>query len=178
MTIVYHKEMVQKRHPPIPLARIERRLRVNLSSGKCFWKDATKHHRNLVGKEAGYPRLGRGGKYYWVIKIGGIQYLRSQIIYTVKTGAWPVSCLDHKNGNSLDDRAKNIRAATHLQNARNRKSGYRGKVLPMGVRLINGKFQARIRVNGKLLDLGYFKSAWAASLFYRTARKEHFGEFS
>jgi len=166
-----------KRFPPLTVAYITRRLRVNVATGRCFWKDPTKHHRPLVGKEAGCGRPNRS-KNYWVIKLDGTPYRRSQIIYAVKTGSWPTFNLDHKNGNSLDDRACNLRKATFLENSRNRKLGYFGKILPMGVRQTNSKFQARIRVNKVGVHLGCFTTIKAASRAYRVARKQYFGDFA
>ena len=167
-----------KKHAPLTIAYIKRRLEVNIVTGRCYWKDPSKHHMRLLGKEAGCKRYARRGKYYWIIKLGGIGYLRSQIIYAVKTGKWPKSSLDHKNGNSLDDRASNIRAATFLENARNRSVGYAGKVLPMGIRKCGDKYQARIRVNKVGLHLGTFLTLTAANAAYLSARKQYFKEFA
>lgn len=41
-----------------------------------------------------------------------------------------------------------------------------------------GRYQARIRVNGKRMSLGYFKTAEEAGIAYATAARNYFGEFA
>lgn len=163
-----------------PLSReyVIQRLRVNLATGRCVWRDATKHHRPLVGKEAGGKWTSENGTPYWLIRIDGNPYRRGYLIYLVKHGRWPEPLLDHKNGNSLDDRASNLRCATRLQNSQNRKTGKPGRKLPMGVRDNHGKFQPRITIRGKQVCLGGFDTAREAELVYKRARRAHFGEWA
>ena len=113
-----------------------------------------------------------------MIRFDGVAYLRSQIIYAIATeGSW-VENLDHKNGDSLDDRFENLRAATRLQNAQNRKIGRPGRSLPMGVRALAGRFQARIRVEKRMLHLGCYDTPAEAEIVNLAARAEHFGEWA
>jgi len=84
--------------------------------------------------------------------------------------------IDHKSGIGIDNRRKNIRFATHLQNAwnmrRGRGSGYRG------VHKNGNWYRARISVAGKRISLGYFPLAEQAyEAFCRAAIKYH-GEFA
>lgn len=168
-----------KRHPPLSIAEIRARLDVDVDAGVARWVDATKHHRALIGRLAGYARLGRHGKYYWVIKLNGIQYLRSQIVFAMKTGSWPASLIDHKNGDSLDDRGENLRPATVLQNAWNHKTRAKASPLPIGVRLTrSGRFQARLQCNKVATVVGVFDCPAAASHAYQQARKEAFGDYA
>lgn len=168
-----------KKHPPLDIEYILQRLRIDLNAGKVYWIDATKHHKNLIGKEAGFKRAGHQGKWYWIIKIDGIPYLRSQIILTVATGIWPTNMVDHKNGDSLDDRADNLRHATELQNAWNHKGRKRRIQLPMGIRqLPSGRYQARIVVNKRMNTLGTFDVIDDAVAVYKIARIQHFGDFA
>jgi len=168
-----------KRFPPLTVDEITRRLHVDLDTGVCIWKDATKHHRPLVGREAGSPRLQQHtGKSYWVIKINGIPYKRSQIVLAVATGRWPTDTVDHIDGDSLNDQASNLRHATVTQNAWNHKRRAKKADTPMGVRrLISGRFQARIAVNKQQRIIGVFDTVEAAEAAYQQARKESFGAF-
>ena len=167
------------RHPALTCADITARLRVDVDAGRVYWVDATKHHRNLIGAEAGYSRAGRHGKFYWVVKLNGIQYLRSQIVFTMKTGAWPADLIDHENGNSLDDRGESLRPATQMQNAWNHKGRAKASALPMGVRSTpQGGFQARINCNKVTRHLGTFPSVESAQAAYAAARKDLFGDFA
>jgi hypothetical protein len=54
-----------------------------------------------------------------------------------------------------------------------------GKSRYKGVRLVKGgKWEARIRVNKKLLSLGRFKSEREAGYIYNEAALKYFGEFA
>ena len=147
-------------------------------SGQFFWIAPPPEHAELRGREAGAPRKGNH-KYYWVIKIGGKAYRRSWLAYLWMTGDWPADQIDHVNGNSLDDRWENLRAATATENAQNHKRRAKKSPLPMGVREVpSGRFAARIAVNKQKIHLGTFDTPESASRAYQTARREHFGEFS
>lgn len=167
------------RFPPLSVAEIAERLDVDLETGRCVWIDATKYHARLNGTEAGSPRKSRRGKYYWHIKINGIPYKRAQIVLMVKTNIWPDDMVDHEDGDSLNDRASNLRHATGLQNAWNHKSRAKKSPLPMGIRKTRlGKYQARIAVNKKSISLGVFKTVDEAVVAYQAARKEYFNDFA
>lgn len=158
-----------RRHPALSVAEIQSRLRVDLDTGKCYWIDATKHHARLNGLEAGGPRNTKRGAAYWVIKINGIGYKRAQIVLTVKTGRWPDAMVDHQNGDTLDDRAENLRHATAEFNCLNLHTRRKGTDLPIGVRqLPSGIFQARIRQQ----TLGTFATASQAGAVCAQRRKE------
>ena len=156
------------------------RLRVDLAMGKFYWIDPSRYHRNLIGMEAGTSRSdgGNGKKRYWVIKMDGKGYKRGRLIYLVVNGVFPAPCIDHINGDSLDDRPVNLRQATVLQNAWNHKSRKKSSNLPMGVRQQHGKFTARISCEKNHLYLGSFGTAEEAEEVYILKRKELYGEYS
>lgn len=86
--------------------------------------------------------------------------------------------VDHKNGDPLDCRLENLRAATPSQNAMNRKSisfktGYRG-VYPVP----SGKFSARLDVKGKKRSLGLFDRPEDAARARDRAARLMFGQFA
>ncbi len=88
---------------------------------------------------------------------------------------------DHINRNGLDNRKANLRVATHTQNVWNRRkfkpysrSRYKGIDWSKDMK----RWRVRIRVNGKRIYLGSFKSETDAALEYdRAARKFH-GEYA
>jgi hypothetical protein len=168
-----------RRFPPLTVAEITSRLNVDLLTGICIWRDATKHHRQLNNTIAGFSRPNQSGKNYWLIKINGRPYRRSQLILTVATGLWPENMVDHIDGDSLNDKAENLRHATVTQNAWNHKKRAKKSDCPMGVRKTpQGKYQARIAVNKKQIALGVFCTSKEASDAYQLARKEYFHAFS
>ncbi|MGA7781138.1 MAG: HNH endonuclease [Paraburkholderia sp.] len=168
-----------KRLPPLTVDDIRARLSVDMESGRCYWVNATKYHSRLNGQEAGSPRKTRRGNFYWVIKINGNAYKRAQLVLMLATGRWPVEMVDHDNGNTLDDRSKNLRHASATENAQNHRTRAKKSPLPMGVRqLPNGKFQARITCNKKPVSIGVFESVDEALVAYKQKRKEVFHAFS
>jgi hypothetical protein len=155
-------------------------LTVDMDNGKFYWLTASKYHSDLTGNEAGCPSKHHSGKLYWHIKINGRRYKRGHLMHLVVTGRFPAPCLDHINGDSLDDRPSNIREATITQNAWNHKKRSKKTKLPMGVRRSNGcdRFQARITVNKNKISLGCFGTPEEARDMYINSRKKFYGEFA
>lgn len=96
---------------------------------------------------------------------------------------FPVTTVDHKNNDGLDNRRENLRVATRSQNNANRgttsSTGYRGVYFHQRM----GKFAANIanpsiRVGSKCAHLGYFASAEEAARAYDRAASERWGEFA
>lgn len=88
--------------------------------------------------------------------------------------------IDHKDGNGLNNTRGNLRIATHQQNACNRRlpshntSGHRG----VSWAKFCQKWQARIQIDGKKKNLGYFATLEEAAQAYNKAAKEFHGEFA
>lgn len=88
--------------------------------------------------------------------------------------------VDHKNGDGLDNRRANLRAANQSQNTANtrlrsdNKSGLRG----VSWRKANNCWCAQIRIDGKTLWLGLFSTREAAARAYDVAALQIFGEFA
>lgn len=88
-------------------------------------------------------------------------------------------CIDHKNGDGLDNRRSNLRAVTHQQNSFNRgaqannKSGYKGVYLDQK----SGRWVAKIKLDGVNYNLGTFASPGLAHLAYKAACEKLHGEF-
>lgn len=149
------------------------------NTGKFFWKNVSKHHKSLNGKEAGCIQKTVSGKKYHVIKINGKKYKRGRLMFFYVFKNFPKPCVDHINGNSLDDRIENLREASILENAWNHKNRKKTSKLPMGIRLTkNNKYQARISFMGKLLHLGIFENVEDAHNCYQLKRKELYGKFA
>jgi HNH endonuclease len=160
------------------LPDVRRLFRIDLKEGRLFWRDVSRYHASRNGQEAGCPQRSRR-KSYWMVGIDGKLYLRGRLIFLAVHGRWPTPCLDHINGNSLDDRLENLRECTQLQNAWNHKGRRKKSDLPMGVRATpHGKFAARIAFKGTMLHLGHFESAAQAAAIYNAKRKELYREFA
>lgn len=146
--------------------------------GSFQWVDPSPYHSEKLGLEAGGPVPGGSGKLYHTISVNGRKYKRSRLAWLYMTGEWPEHQIDHINGNSLDDRWCNLRQATATENAWNHKRRAKKSDLPMGVRTIGPRFQARLAVNHKMIHLGCFATPEEASDAYRQAREKHYGEFA
>jgi hypothetical protein len=164
--------------PPLTAERLRELLEYRPAEGVFVWRLPAHNQRDRVGTVAGYDHPTSSGKTYREIGLNGRAYKCSRLAWLYMTGEWPADQIDHINGNSLDDRWVNLREATPLQNARNIKSRKRNSDLPMGVRVVKGRFQARTVVNKKIVHLGGFSTPEEASAEYQEARRRYYGEFA
>lgn len=83
-------------------------------------------------------------------------------------------CIDHINGNSLDNRKQNLRICSFRENSRNViKDKFKGVT-----KTRNSKFQAQIEHNGKHVTLGVFSSESEAARVYDLAAAFLFKEYA
>lgn len=82
------------------------------------------------------------------------------------TGEWPSADVDHIDRNTSNNRAWNLRVVTRRANAQNR-STFNGGASKNGKR-----WRARIRINGKIHNLGHFDTEYEAQEAYKKACQE------
>ena len=89
-------------------------------------------------------------------------------------------CVDHIDGNKVNNHLENLRWATHAENSRNMKKHTDGSSVYNGVSLHkqSNKWVAKIQINGKPKHLGLFESEREAAEVYNAAAIEHYGEFA
>ena len=155
----------------LAIARI--RLSLDEKTGVFVWVNPHPKKPNLMGAVAGCLRYGG----YWKIRIAGKEVNRSRLVFGFVHGRMPQKEVDHINGDTQDDRPKNLREVTHQQNSWNQRRRV-DRDLPRGVRRLSGKYQARITVHGRVMCLGSYHSPDAAAVVYEKARKIYFGEFA
>jgi hypothetical protein len=89
--------------------------------------------------------------------------------------------VDHIDGNPLNNQRSNLRICIAKQNCQNKKRKKREYKTPYkGIDLVkrNGKWAARIIVDGKQIHLGIFNTAREAALRYDKAARCYFGEYA
>ncbi|EPA6882664.1 HNH endonuclease signature motif containing protein [Pseudomonas aeruginosa] len=153
--------------------------------GKLIWKERPTHHfidewrqkifnSRQAGCEAGTVVSGyRMVKFSWG-KVGS-----HRIAFLMHHGFLPAE-VDHINGDPLDNRIENLRAATHAENLRNIKTSTRNTSGQKGVswHKKSGKWSVGIRLNGRWAHLGLFASYEDAVSCRKTAEQDIYGGFS
>lgn len=87
--------------------------------------------------------------------------------------------VDHRDGDGLNNTRANIRLCTKAENQHNKQpqsgsSNYKGVCWCTRDRI----WMAHIKVNRRLLNLGYYHNEEEAALAYNWAATKHFGEFA
>ncbi len=116
------------------------------------------------------------GKLYAGRKEGGkTVYMHREIMQPP-----PGMCVDHIDGNSLDNRRRNMRNCTNQQNMQNIRKTARGASRFKGVYYDKRRrtWYARICHNGKNINLGTYPTEIEAARAYDKAAMELFGEFA
>jgi len=88
--------------------------------------------------------------------------------------------IDHKSGDGLDNRRISLRSTSHSQNAANKpkNKGKSSRYLGVNWHKSTGKFEVRIQVQGKRIQLGYFLDEIDAAQAHDNAALKYFGEFA
>jgi hypothetical protein len=149
-------------------------------SGFLLWRKTRGKKR--AGSVAGTLHVSRTRTNYAYIeiKIDGKAYPAHRLAWFYVKGSMPPPDvqIDHRDGDSLDNRWDNLREATHTQNQWSRGAQRNNSVGLRGVTRRGNRFNARISVNGKRIDLGLFDSKWAAAAAYKRASEQYHGEFA
>ena len=112
---------------------------------------------------------------YLRIRIAGRLYMAHRIVWAYVHGRWPTDQIDHINGNRSDNRLCNLREASrslNMQNQRRAQSKNRSSgLLGVSWRKDRSRWQASIRLDGRLEHLGYFISPEDAHAEYVSAKR-------
>lgn len=99
-------------------------------------------------------------------------------MHKIITGTDEYITIDHINREKLDNRKENFRYATKSENRINSKIRTDNTSGIQGVRFEQGKWRARISVNGKYVHLGMFDNFQEAVKTRLEAEKKYYGEFA
>lgn len=133
---------------------------------------------NLVSKYKWCPRWSaRAKQHYASAPVNGARVDMHRFLMDSPKGM----CIDHINHDGLDNRRENLRICTNAENSRNRRGANRNS--KSGIRGVYFHKQAKtwfaeVRVNGKKVYLGSFKTPDEAAKVMPAALKKHFGSFA
>lgn len=164
---------------PYPTAeRLGELLSYDPLTGLFTWLVQRKGPGAAPGKVAG----GQGKNGYTYIGIDGTRCLAHRLAFIAMLGAEPPTLVDHLNGNRMDNRWANLRAADSVVNAQNTRrphvrntSGFLG--VSWSTRNITNPWLAQIKPPGSgTKNLGYYATPEEAHAAYLDAkRKLHAG---
>lgn len=154
--------------------RLKSQLRYDPDLGVFTW--VAKKQKVKIGAIAGKVRPNG----YVEIRVDLVSYQAHRLAWLYMTGEWPGDDIDHINRNPSDNSFKNLRPATRSQNLCNvpalstSSTGARG----VDFHKASGRYRARIRADGRRIDLGLFKTIEDASAAYQEAAAKFHGGFS
>ena len=144
--------------------------------GSLVWRElVTTRTGKRIGTVAGY--LHPSG--YRHISVHGKQYKAHRLMFLYHYG-WTPEFIDHINGVKDDNRIENLRSATKAENCRNvglpshNTSGIKGVTKMPRLET----WRARLCVNGRLFQVGGFKTKELAAEFLELWREFAHGAFA
>lgn len=110
---------------------------------------------------------------YLEISVGDLKLSAHKLAWYFHYGYYPEFHLDHINGDKQDNRIINLRESSPLDNMRNRGKNKNNSTGYNGVYKSGKRYRARIKINGKLVNLGTFDTAEEANLAREKANNEY-----
>ena len=149
--------------------RLKELLSYDPETGVFTWK-VSLNWRIKIGTVAG--GINDGG--YRRIQIERIKYGAHRLAWLYVYGYIPVKEIDHRDGNTDNNKINNLRVAKHAENGQNRKLGKNNTSGYLGVYWFKHqkKWCSLIVIDGKTVFLGYFNNKKDASNAYLSAKKK------
>jgi len=116
------------------------------------------------------------GRGYVEFNVLGRLHRANRLAWLYVHGAWPAGQIDHRDGDKSNNAITNLRDVSNRTNSENRRGPNKNNSTGLlGVRLhkASGKYEARIRVDGKLKYLGLHNTPEVAHGAYLEAKRTH-----
>ena len=156
-------------------------LEYSCDTGELIWRERPlAHFKNLRAWATWNHRYSRklagcvkGGRR--VVSIDGVARKASRLIWIMVTGEVP-SQVDHKDGDTLNNRLANLRATDHAGNQKNRKVNTNSATGVPGVYVDRrtGRYRAQIGSDGSRVSLGSYGTLDEAKIAREEAQR-HYG---
>lgn len=165
-----------KLNAPEDIAELGEFLRYEPETGHLYWLKRPGRFTSKAkpGQVAGAKNAGG----YMVINFRRRMFYCHRIAWALVHGTWPVSQIDHIDGDKANNRIANLRLCNHRQNACNsvKRPGASGTV---GVTQVKqtGRWKAQVSENGKHRFIGTYASKHEAAAAYWSAKEQIAGEF-
>jgi hypothetical protein len=169
--------LIQSSNKMITQEELKRQLHYDPETG-IFTRLISNHHFVKVGEEAGcvdngYIRIVFNGNQFYAHKLAWL-YVYNEL------PKFPVSVIDHIDGNKENNKITNLRKVTHQENILNQKirknntSGIKG----VSWHCKRKSWVVRLMINGISKHLGCFKDLQLAELAAIEGRKKYHGKFA
>jgi len=135
-------------------------------TGKFTW--LIDNSRTPKGSPAGaYDPRG-----YLRIQVKRRRYQAHRLAWLLMKGCWPDGEVDHIDGQKSNNAFSNLRVLTSAQNHQNIRRPRRDNIIGfLGVSKSGNRYRARIRVDGKTVNIGTFKTPSDAHAAYVEAKR-------
>jgi hypothetical protein len=164
--LLFIEEFMTKRKP-IDVDELKKTFRIN--NGKLERIDL----RRTDGKWKVVDNKKNSGNGYCQVGFNGRMVQYHNIVWILSTGKdIPQGMeIDHINGNTIDNRIENLRLVTNRRNQQNQKKHREGQLFGCYFNKSMGKYQTQIKIGGKIIYLGRYKTEQEAHEAYKIACK-------
>jgi hypothetical protein len=161
--------------PALTQERLQKLLHYDPQTGEFRWR--VRMRPNIQAGDLAGTRMRSD---YWCIHLDGRNYRAHQLAWLYMKGEWGRPVIDHRDGNPLNNRWRNLRLASHANNAANRPRQYSNTSGFKGVTFDRrrGNWFAQITKQGRRYWIGRYATAQEAHEAYVTAARLLFGEFA